>query len=236
MANKIFMVGHGRQYSGGTGRLPADVTLNFAVPTRCLSTGSVSCAHLSGTLATYSETVSGPGSYDEHYLCADVPEVNQRKLQAFWKGVGAGKHTNSWLVTVRGNSDVRLGAIVARLEQVGLSKPFDIVWTCCRSPINEVADAKYLYEGGALKREAVSEKNVTDAPGTAQGHVRYDGYSDGILTVIHQTDIAKLIADVLPRPTDKLITLTSDQFNKYSPLELFGDPRKKSFGDKSLAA
>lgn len=237
MANKIFMIGHGRQYThGSTGQLPSGVTLNFAVPARCLSTGSVSCAHLSGDLTVYSETITGPRSYDEHYLCADVPEMNQRKLQAFWKGIGNGRHQNSWLVAVRGNSDVRLGAIITRLEQVGLSKPFDIVWTCCRSPINEVADAKYLYQSGSLTRGPVSGKNITAAPGTADGHNRYDGYSDGILTVIHQTDIARLTADVLPKPTDKLIKISSDQFNWYSPLELFGDPREKSFGDTSLAA
>jgi hypothetical protein len=237
MANRIYMVGHGRQYTGGTtGQLPAGVTVNFAVPTRCLSTGSVSQAHLSGDLTVYSETITGPCAYDEHYLCADVPEINQRKLQAFWSGVGKGRHQNSWLVTVRGNSDVKLGAIIARLEQVGLSKPFEIVWTCCRSPINQIAEAKYLYKSGALVREACSEKKPTDAPGTADGHNRFDSYSDGILTIVHQSDIARLKADLLPKPTDKMIKISSDQFNWYSPLELFGDPRSKSFGDTSLAA
>jgi hypothetical protein len=88
MGDKVFLVGHGRQYmSGVEGDVPAGIVLHFAVAQGHLSTGTVSKAHLRGELATYGETITGPAKYPEHYLCADLPDMNLSKLIAFKEGI-----------------------------------------------------------------------------------------------------------------------------------------------------
>ncbi|MGH7117406.1 MAG: hypothetical protein ACREFP_00150 [Acetobacteraceae bacterium] len=131
MANKIILVGHGIGYTKEEERpLPADVTLMFAVPSAWKSTGGVSRGHLSGALHHYEEIVAGPATFPEHYLCADVPEINITKLEAFYKGVQSGANDKTcWIACVRGPSEIALSAIITRLENIGLSKPFQIIWT-----------------------------------------------------------------------------------------------------------
>ena len=189
MTNKIFVVGHGRQYMTGVeGTVPAGVVLRFAVARGHLSTGTVSKAHLRGDLDTYEETITGPATFPEHYLCADLPDMNLSKLIAFQAGIAAGRHTNSWMLATRGATDVKLSAILARIKNLGLNEPIEFIWTCCRSPINQPALGKYLYEGGMMKIAQPESSEPTPEPGTL-GHNKYETDATGVLTVIHQTDI-----------------------------------------------
>ena len=238
MASKIFVVGHGRQYTSGCeGTVPAGVVLHFAVPREHLSTGTVSKAHLRGDTATYSETITGPAKYPEHYLCADLPDMNLSKLIAFKKGIDLGRHQNSWMLATRGASDVKLSLILSRIKKLGLSEPVEFVWTCCRSPINQPSKGKCLYEKGTLEVVQPESSKPTPAPGTL-GHQKYELDATGVLTVIHQSEIHKVGVQFSFRPDreDQLSTVGGDGgvSDRYSPIELFGDPKSGSSGHAAI--
>jgi hypothetical protein len=239
MGDKIFLVGHGRQYmSAVEGDVPAGVVVHFAVAQGYLSTGTVSKAHLRGELTTYTETITGPAKYPEHYLCADLPDMNLSKLIAFKEGISLGRHTNSWMLATRGATDVRLSLILARLKRLGLTEPIEFIWTCCRSPINKPPLGKYLYEGGIMKIAAPGSSDPTPEPGTL-GHNKYEQDATGVLTVLHQSDIHKVGVQFSFRPDrkDQLSTVggKGDPSDRYSPIELFGDPKSGNMGSPDVA-
>ena len=239
MANTLYLVGHGRMNPGLPIPIPAGVTIHFAVPRRSNSTGAISGALLRGEPCEISETITGPINHPEHYLCADEFQTNYRKLGWFWAGIQKGVHQNSWLVTPRGPSDLSLSSVLGRLLNVGLSKPLVIYWTCCRSPINEISDAVYHLDNGKLKKHAKKPTEPTDCPGS-QNHHHYLGTPDGVLTVVHQSDISALKVDpffkqVSPMPEAGVANITlSSGGPMVSADDMFGDPRTGSSGDTSL--
>ena len=236
MANTIYAIGHGRQYRTGIEfRVPPGINLRFGVPRCHQSTGTISGAYLRGDLDTYSETIGGGAMCPEHYLCADLPDMNLRKLNAFKAGIDKGKHTNSWMMAARGASDVRLSAILARIEALGLRQPIEFIWTCCRSPINEFALGKCLFENKKMKIESRDSTDPTPEPGT-KGHKKYESDALGVLTVIHQRDIHSVGSQFSSKQdrSDQLSVIGSDR-DKCSPEQLFGDPKTGSMGAEWLS-
>lgn len=144
---------------------------------------------MSGTLRQYEETITAPARFPEHCLCADVPEIDITNLEAFHKGVQNGGNDKTCCIAfVRGPSEIALGAIITRPENTGLSKPFQIIWTCCRSPIQELVHGTvYPKENKVIKKQKVGAE-TTSHPSNPE-HDLYNHCADGLLTVIDGTDV-----------------------------------------------
>src|SRR5262249_12790783 len=192
MVNKIFLIGHGIGYTHGAQQsLPTGMTLKFAVPSGWTSTGGISKAYLKGVLNQYAEIITGPTMFSEHYLCGDLPMINSQKLQAFSTGVTNGRHDGScYIACVRGPSDLALSGIIKFLEGVGLHKPMEIIWTCCRSPINQPSQGKVTFVNDQVIQTA-GAGNTAKSPSKPHYNV-YDNHVKGVLTVINSTDIRGL--------------------------------------------
>ena len=199
MANKVFLIGHGIGYrEGATMPLPPGVILKFAVRPGWKSTGTMSWAYLSGALGgsdtDYKQVISGPASFSEHYLCPDLPMINMAKLKQFFKGMQDHKYdSNTWMACVRGPNEIALSAIIQRLLSAGLSSPLEIIWTCCRSPINETAigDVKYDTKTGTINENPKSSPKTTSCPSEPE-HKKHDTCAEGVLTVLSTADIHRL--------------------------------------------
>jgi hypothetical protein len=209
--------------------LPTGVILQFAVEQGWKSTGGVSKAHLRGELKTYAQTITGPARYQQHFLCADVPEINVTKLEAFYSGVQNGANDKTcWIACVRGPSEIALSAIIQRIENIGLSKPYEIVWTCCRSPINELARGTVYYEASKLipKQNSSTDSTATSLP-SLPAHRVYNDCSAGLLTVFSSSDIHSV-------GTWGAVSILGIDKGKYTQAKIFGDPRINDWGDRSL--
>lgn len=190
MANKFFLVGHGVGYTNsGEVNIPANVTVKFAVPAGWRSTGTVSTACMRGEFTEFAEVVSGPTTFPQHFLCPDTPETHLNKLIAFHQGVSKlPDKRHIWLLCVRGAYEITLTAIISRLEELGLSKPYELIWTCCRSPINEVSPGTLYFKDGNKDPKSVSAAHTTKSP-TDERNKIMSSAAAGILTIISGDDV-----------------------------------------------
>jgi hypothetical protein len=233
MANKIFLIGHGRQDmdSGNREFLPEGVTVRLAVGERGLSSNGVSCAHLRGDCGIYVQSYVGPCEFPPLYLCGDEPATNFEKLYAFYTGIEKDIHLNSWILTPRGAHDVSLSTIIERLLNTGLSTPFELVWTCCRSPLDERATSKYTYDNKQVVplrvEEFDSERNITAALGSNGHKIHTQSVELEDLTIYHQSDIHEVnYTNRFDRSNNAVI---GSDFQTERVDELFSNPRSEKY-------
>jgi hypothetical protein len=208
---KVFIAGHGRMLAKSKQNLPPSVTMKWAVPEKHNGSSSLSTALLTGVLDDWAEEISNGAEYAEHFLCPDPSYVMSSKGKFFVQGNWAPAQRH-YLLQPRYNFATPLSAILDYLRQV-LGGQLEVCWTCCRSPIHEVAIGKVEYKGGKVEiTKYGAGKSPTPAPDEkptgadammVQAAVKLTGAGGGV-TLLCATEGAVADKDsTWPGPTNK---------------------------------
>jgi hypothetical protein len=155
---KIFIAGHGRMVRTGAVAVPSGVTISWAVPPRFNGSGGLSAAYLSGRYATWAGQTAAGEPYYEHYLCPDLNQIMVGKALAMregnWQPGG-----NYYLLQPRLKFTVTLTSILQFLKR-RVPGPWEVYWTCCRSPISEPSFQIRYFEEGMIRDEVAAGTTV----------------------------------------------------------------------------
>jgi hypothetical protein len=155
---KIFIAGHGRMVRSGGMAVPSGVTVSWAVPPRFNGSGGLSTAYLSGRYSTWAGKTAASEPFYEHYLCPDLNAIMVGKAlamrEANWPSPGG-----YYLMQPRLKFTVTLSSILQFLKR-RVPGPWDVYWTCCRSPISEPSFQVRYFEDGLIRDEVAGGSTV----------------------------------------------------------------------------
>jgi len=183
MNKTVYLIGHGRVDQNKVCRLQSNTTVHWLAPLGDV-TGGLSRAFLSGALDKDFGTSPPNSTVLEHYLCADVTMLNDRKIDTFFKRKVDDPHqcTNPYLLFTRQKVNVSLSSIASFLYGLSSTMQWHLYWTCCRGYIGVANPMKTSW----LKDKVVREKRIgppVTPQLTDQDHATFDCDFDSVMLI-----------------------------------------------------